>query len=109
MLSKVLKVVYAAVAVKGLLSALAPRLAVKLNLKLWALSLKNTADLEPRDWYVTATRAAGVGMLAAGGVGLLLTGDDDGAAPEDTTETDSTVDPIDISEEATADDGDAAA
>lgn len=88
MFSKLLRVGYAVVALKGLFSAVAPRLALRLDLKWLSLGLKNVSELEPREWYVTAVRATGVGMLAAGGVGLLLTGDDE-ASPED-------VEPIDI-------------
>jgi hypothetical protein len=92
MSSKLLKVVYGAVAVKGLFTALAPKTSLKLNLSALSLSLKNVSELQPREWYVDAVRATGVGMLAAGGVGLLLTGRDD----ESEDEADG-VDPIDIS------------
>ncbi|MUV89470.1 hypothetical protein GJ629_05805 [Halapricum sp. CBA1109] len=91
MSSKLLKLVYGAVAVKGLFTAIAPKTSLKLNLSALGLSLENVSELEPREWYVDAVRATGVGMLAAGGVGLLLTGDD-----ESENEADD-VDPIDIS------------
>jgi hypothetical protein len=63
---------YAFVAAYGLFAALAPRLASSLGVRMGLLGFENAADLEAEDWYVRAVRAAGVGMLAAGGVGLLL-------------------------------------
>lgn len=98
MFSKLLKAVYATVALKGLFAALAPRLALKLDLKWLSLGLKNVGELEPREWYVTAVRAAGVGMVAAGGVGLLLTGSDEAAETLDSED----VEPIEIEPDADA-------
>lgn len=63
---------YAFVALYGLFAALAPRLASSLGVRMGLLGFENTAKLEAEDWYVRAVRATGVGMLAAGGVGLLL-------------------------------------
>jgi len=63
---------YAVVAAYGLFAALAPRLASSLSVRLGLLGFENTGELEAEDWYARAVRAAGVGMLAAGGVGLLL-------------------------------------
>jgi hypothetical protein len=63
---------YAFVALYGLFAALAPRLASSLGVRMGLLGFENTSELEAEDWYVRAVRAAGVGMLAAGGVGLLL-------------------------------------
>lgn len=110
MLSKLLRTVYASVALKGLLTALAPRRVLRLIFGTWSVGLKNTGELEPRDWYVTAVRATGVGMLAAGGVGLLLSsrGEDDGGDGESHADDgddesgsdrsdDEGVEPIDIS------------
>jgi hypothetical protein len=63
---------YAFVALYGLFAALAPRLASSLGVRMGLLGFDNTSELEAEDWYVRAVRSAGVGMLAAGGVGLLL-------------------------------------
>jgi len=83
MLTRLLKLVYAVVALKGLLTALAPRRVLGLIFATWRLGLKNTDELKPREWYVSAVRATGVGMLAAGGVGLLLLDDEDDALAGD--------------------------
>lgn len=96
MFTKLLRVAYAATMLKGLLAALAPRQALKAVFATWRPALKNTGELEPREWYVTAVRAAGVGMLAAGGVGLLLTADDEESEMETDGETDAE-EPVDIS------------
>ena len=58
----------------------------------WRLGFENVGDLQPREWYVDATRAAGVGLLVAGLTGLVLV-DDEGSSdaegsPKDVTETD---------------------
>ncbi|WP_336000080.1 hypothetical protein [Halorientalis halophila] len=66
--------------VQGVVAALAPKTSVRLNARLWGIAFENTGELEPRPWYVRSVRAAGVGMLAAGGVGLLL---EDRAAESD--------------------------
>ncbi len=63
---------YAVVAAYGLFAALAPRFASSLGVRMGMLGFENTAELEAEDWYLRAVRATGVGMLAAGGVGLLL-------------------------------------
>ena len=63
---------YAFVALYGLFATVAPRLASSLGVRMGLLGFENTAELEAQDWYARAVRAAGVGMLAAGGVGLLL-------------------------------------
>lgn len=95
MSKKLQKAVYAVVAVKGLFTALAPRQSLKVATSGWRLGLKNVGELEPREWYVTAIRATGVGMLAAGGVGLLLTGEDETVEGDEATDGD--VEPIEIS------------
>jgi len=85
---------YAFVAAYGLFAALAPRLASSLGVRMGLLGFENTTKLEAEDWYVRAVRSAGVGMLSAGGVGLLLedrAGDDTdeteaGAASDDETD-----------------------
>ena len=69
---KLRKLSYAWLLVQGLFAALAPKRNLDLNVRLWGFPFENASDLEPTDWYVRTVRAAGVGMLAAGGVGLLL-------------------------------------
>ena len=59
---------------QGLLAAVAPRVSIRLNLKLAGMGFENVDEVEPRDWYVRAVRATGVGMVATGGIGLLLEG-----------------------------------
>ena len=61
---------YAWLALNGVLYAIAPRLAIKLSSKMLTMSFENGDELEPRDWYEDATRAAGIGMIAAGLAGL---------------------------------------
>lgn len=81
---------------QGLLAAASPKRSVELNTRLRGLAFENTDELEPKPWYVRSVRAAGVGMLAAGGVGLLLedrasgSEDDEDEAPDEpiTVETD---------------------
>jgi len=85
---KLRKVGYAWLLVQGLFTAVAPKQSLKLNVKLWGFPFENAGDLEAEDWYLRTVRAAGVGMLAAGGVGLLLEdraheSDSDDAAAED--------------------------
>ena len=70
--SKLLKLCYLGTALYGLLSALLPRRALSLSLRGWNCGLENVSELEPRPWYVRATRAAGVGMIATGLVGFAL-------------------------------------
>lgn len=69
---KLRKLSYAWLLVQGLFTALAPKQSLKLNVKLWGFPFENAGDLEAKPWYLRTVRAAGVGMLAAGGVGLLL-------------------------------------
>jgi hypothetical protein len=80
-----LKLGYGWLVLQGLLAALAPRKAIVFATGAWRLGFENVGDLEPREWYVRATRAVGVGLLAAGLTGLLLVGRDrDEAEPSDT-------------------------
>jgi hypothetical protein len=72
-----LKLGYGWFVLQGLLAALAPRKAIVFATGAWRLGFENVGDLEPREWYVRATRAVGVGLLAAGLTGLLLVGPDD--------------------------------
>lgn len=76
---------YAWLVLNGVFYVLAPRLALKLTAKMWLLGFENVGELEPRDWYATSIRAAGVGMVAAGIAGLLLEREP-AVADEDDTE-----------------------
>lgn len=86
---KLLRVGYAAVVLKGVLAAIAPKTTFSLVSKTWSLGLENVEELEPREWYVDGIRATGIGMIAAGLAGIALAGRDD-EEPE-------AVDPIDVS------------
>jgi hypothetical protein len=59
--------------VQGLLSVFAPKKAIQSANAGLRVCYENVGDLEPRDWYVEVTRVLGVGMLAAGLTGLLVT------------------------------------
>lgn len=61
---------YAWMVLNGVLYAIAPRLMLKLSTKMLAMGFENADELEPREWYTDATRATGVGMIAAGLAGL---------------------------------------
>jgi len=63
---------YGLTLVYGIMDAVAPR--TTLRLKLWPvrIAFENVGEIEPREWYVTAARAAGMGMIVAGAVGLAL-------------------------------------
>ncbi|MEF8814541.1 MAG: hypothetical protein V5A55_12085 [Halovenus sp.] len=65
---------YGVVLLKGLAAAVAPRLSLAVAARLGLWGFENAGELEPKAWYVRAVRAAGVGMVAAGGTGLLLEG-----------------------------------
>ena len=78
-LDRPLKLGYGTLVLKGLLAAVAPRKALVLVTAAWRLGFENVGELEPREWYVDATRAAGVGLLAAGLTGLVLVDDPAGA------------------------------
>jgi len=69
---KVRRLGYALTLVSGLMDAVAPR--ATLRLKLWParIAFENVGEIEPREWYVTAARSCGVGMIVAGAVGLAL-------------------------------------
>jgi hypothetical protein len=69
-----LRVGYLLMVVQGLLSVFVPEKAIKLANAGWLAAYENPEDLEPREWYVKMTKIAGVGMLAAGLTGLLVTG-----------------------------------
>jgi hypothetical protein len=69
---KLRRLSYGWLLVQGLLAAASPKRSIELNAKLWGIAFENADELEPKPWYVRSVRATGVGMLAAGGVGLLL-------------------------------------
>jgi hypothetical protein len=92
-IQKLLPVTYAWLVVQGLLASLLPKQAIKLNSKLTLSGFENPGDLEPKAWYVRATRVAGIGMLTAGLAGLLSVSQlDDETTEPDTDDAD--VDPI---------------
>ncbi len=88
---------------QGLLSVFAPKKAIRAATLSWQLGFENVDELEPREWYVEQTRILGVGMLAAGLTGLLVSDAetaereraaaeaDTTAAAEDAAETDASV------------------
>lgn len=84
---KVRRAGYASLALSGVLHALAPRLALRLAARTWLTGFENTGDVEPKDWFATAMRAAGVGMAAAGLAGFLL----EGAPAEASTDDESAI------------------
>ncbi|MFC7133863.1 MULTISPECIES: hypothetical protein [Salinibaculum] len=67
-----LRLGYAGMVVQGLLSVFLPRKAIKLATTGWRAGFENVEELEPREWYVEMTKVLGVGMLAAGLTGLLV-------------------------------------
>ena len=67
-----LRVGYLLMVVQGLLSVFVPKKAIKLANVGWLAAYENPEDLEPRDWYVDMTKITGVGLLAAGVTGLLV-------------------------------------
>ena len=72
MLETLRRLGYGWIALYGLFAALLPRQLVKLSTKLSLCGFENTDELEAKPWYLTAVRATGVGMIAAGVTGLLL-------------------------------------
>jgi hypothetical protein len=98
-IQKLLPVTYAWLVVQGLLASLLPKQAIKLQSRLTLGGFENPGDLEPKAWYVRATRVAGIGMLTAGLAGLLSVSQlDDGSEP--VTDDDADVDPIEVEVEA---------
>ena len=71
-LKSLLRLGYAGMVVQGLLSVFLPRKAIKLATTGWRAGFENVEELEPREWYVEMTKVLGVGMLAAGLTGLLV-------------------------------------
>ncbi|QGA82834.1 MULTISPECIES: hypothetical protein [unclassified Halomicrobium] len=94
-IQKLLPVTYAWLVVQGLLASLLPKQAIELNSRLTLSGFENPGDLEPKAWYVRATRVAGVGMLTAGLAGLLSVSqlEDDDAETAESTES---ADPIEV-------------
>jgi hypothetical protein len=72
--AKLRKLWYGFLVAYGLVTVVAPRIVTRLSVRKGLRGFENTAELEPTDWYVRAVRASGVGMVAAGGTGLLLEG-----------------------------------
>jgi hypothetical protein len=72
-MKSLLRVGYLMMVVQGLLSVFLPKKALKLATAGWRVGFENVDELEPREWYVEVTKIAGVGMLAAGLTGLLVT------------------------------------
>lgn len=89
-LGKLRKLWYGFLLVYGLAAAVAPRTVARLAVRVGLPGFENTGELAPTDWYARGVRASGVGMLAAGGTGLLLearaeeaaAGDEDDAAAD---------------------------
>jgi hypothetical protein len=72
LIDKLRRLSYGWLLVQGLLAATSPERSIRLNARLRGVAFENADELEPKPWYVRSVRAAGVGMLATGGVGLLL-------------------------------------
>ena len=72
-IKSLLRVGYLLLVVQGLLSVFVPKKALKLATAGWRAGFENVDELEPREWYVEVTKVSGVGMLAAGLTGLLVT------------------------------------
>ncbi|WP_302080390.1 hypothetical protein [Salinibaculum rarum] len=72
-MKSLLRVGYLMMVVQGLLSVFLPKKALKLATAGWRVGFENVDELEPREWYVEVTKIAGVGMLAGGLTGLLVT------------------------------------
>ena len=62
----------ALVLLQGVATALFPRASVRLTKKMIGKNFDNADELEATPAYVRQLRAIGVGMIAAGGTGLLL-------------------------------------
>ena len=67
----------ALVLVQGVVTALYPQASVRLTKKMIGKNFDNADELEATPAYVRQLRAVGVGMIAAGGTGLLLRDADD--------------------------------
>ncbi|MFB6201688.1 MAG: hypothetical protein ABEI98_06725 [Halorhabdus sp.] len=76
MLDTLRRLSYGWIALQGIAAAAAPKQVVSLSTQLSLCGFENTGELEPKPWYVTAVRAAGIGMIAAGLAGLTLERDE---------------------------------
>ena len=63
--------------IQGVVTALFPQASVRLTKKLLGKNFDNVSQLEATPAYLRQLRAIGVGMVAAGGMGLLLADADD--------------------------------
>ncbi|MDZ5813216.1 MAG: hypothetical protein ACOCPY_00470 [Halorubrum sp.] len=62
----------ALILLQGVVTALFPQASVRLTKKMIGKNFDNASELEAKPAYVRQLRAIGVGMIAAGGTGLLL-------------------------------------
>jgi hypothetical protein len=62
----------ALILLQGVVTALFPRASVRLTKRVIGKNFDNASELEAKPGYVRQLRAIGVGMIAAGGTGLLL-------------------------------------
>ncbi|TKX61536.1 hypothetical protein EXE48_06920 [Halorubrum sp. ASP1] len=62
----------ALVLLQGVVTALFPRASVRLTKKMIGKNFHNADELDAKPAYLRQLRAVGVGMIAAGGTGLLL-------------------------------------
>jgi len=62
----------ALILLQGAVTALFPRASVRLTKRMIGKNFDNASELEAKPGYVRQLRAIGVGMIAAGGTGLLL-------------------------------------
>lgn len=95
-IQKLLPVTYALLVFQGLLASLLPRQAIKLNARLTLSGFDNPGDLEPKAWYVRATRVAGIGMLTTGLAGLLSVSQLDDQPEATPTESEAAPEPIEV-------------
>jgi hypothetical protein len=109
-IKSLLRVGYLLLVVQGLLSVFLPKKALKLATAGWRAGFENVDELEPREWYVEVTKITGVGMLAAGLTGLLVTSAETAekerskAAAEATAERDSETETDESDDEGDEDD-----
>jgi hypothetical protein len=80
---------YLVVLAWGVLDAVAPRVALRLKLAPAAIAFENVGAIEPREGYLRAARAMGLGMIVAGATGLALesTGGETGQKTSETSTT----------------------
>ena len=62
----------ALILLQGVVTALFPQASVRLTKRMIGKNFDNASELEAKPGYVRQLRAIGVGMIAAGGTGLLL-------------------------------------